>query len=315
MRHGGGIAPDRPEIAVRVISLINIGTVGANKRGKVLLPPLRVSLQLSFLGISLAALYYVVLVNLVRQWIADPNYSHGILVPLFAAFLCWKHRHTWTAHTLRPSYYALILIVGALTLLAVGTLGAELFLPRLSFVLILGGLVAYFAGWRVLKALLVPWLVLLLMIPLPVIVLNEIAFPLQLLASRLAGLLVDLFRIPILREGNIIILPSLTLDVVEACSGIRSLMTLITLAVFYGLLAERRPWMRWLLVVFSVPIAVAANAVRILGAALLGTYAGPRFAEGFFHSFSGWLIFVLALAFLITSHSISSRLVRLRTAA
>ena len=254
------------------------------------------------------------MVNLAKQWTTDPNYSHGIFVPMFAAFLCWKSRRTWAAYSLRPSYYGLIVVVVALALLIVGVLGAELFLPRVSFVLMVGGLIAYFAGWRILKALLAPWLVLLLMIPLPVIIFNEVAFPLQLLASRLGSSLIDLFQIPVLREGNIIILPSMSLNVVEACSGIRSLMSLITLALFYGVLLEQRASMRWVLVVLSVPITVAANAMRILAATLLGTYAGPRFAEGFFHSVSGWLVFVLALILLIVSHKIGIRLVKLRAA-
>ena len=268
--------------------------------------------QGALLLILVGAVYFHVLTNLFRQWFADPNYSHGIFVPLFSALLCWNRRQTWTPLPARPSYYGLVLIVGALGMLVVGTLGAELFLTRISFVVLLGGLAAYFAGWRLLGALLAPWLVLFLMVPIPVIVFNEVAFPLQLLASRIASALLELLQVPVLREGNVIVLPSMSLDVVEACSGIRSLMSLITLAVFYGLLAERRHWMRWLLVVLSIPVALAANATRIVGAALLGQYMGPQFAEGFFHAFSGWLIFALALGVLIAFHKLGSRLMRRR---
>ncbi len=268
--------------------------------------------QGALLLILVGALYFQVLLNLFRQWFADPNYSHGIFVPLFSALWCWNRRQTWTQNPVRPSYYGLVLIVGALGMLIVGTLGAELFLTRISFVVLLGGLAAYFAGWQLLGALLAPWLVLFLMVPIPVIVFNEIAFPLQLFASRIASSLLELLQVPVLREGNVIVLPSMSLDVVEACSGIRSLMSLITLAVFYGLLAERRHWMRWLLVVLSIPVALAANATRIVGAALLGQYMGPQFAEGFFHAFSGWLIFALALGLLIVFHKVGSRLMRRR---
>ena len=148
------------------------------------------------------------------------------------------------------------------------------------------------------------------MIPLPVIVFNQIAFPLQTLASHLASSVLTIMHVPVVREGNVISLPSITLNVVEACSGIRSLMSLATLALMYGLVAERRNWMRVLLVLFAIPAAVGANALRIVGAALLGQYAGPQYADGFFHAFSGWLIFVLTMALLVGLHAAGSRIVR-----
>ena len=268
-------------------------------------------------GVLLLALLYLlyskVLAGLFRQWFEDPNYSHGLFVPLFSGFLIWKGRKAWKENRVCPSFSGLLLIVGAMGLLVVGTLGAELFLLRVSFVLLLGGLISYFAGWRMLRVVLAPWLLLFLMIPMPTIVFNEIAFPLQLLASRLASSTLELLEVPVLREGNVITLPSMSLDVVEACSGIRSLMSLITLAVFYGLLVERRQWARWLLVVLAVPVAVAANALRIVGSALLGEYVSPRYAEGFFHAFSGSLIFILALGLLIVLHRFVFRLLRRRT--
>jgi exosortase len=270
-------------------------------------------LQGTILLTLLYFLYSSVLASLFRQWAEDANYSHGFFVPLFSVFLLWKGRHVWKPSL--PSFSGLVLVIGAMGLLIVGTLGAELFLPRVSFVLLIGGLVVYFAGWQMLRALLAPWLVLSLMIPIPVIVFNEIAFPLQLLASRLASSSLELLRVPVLREGNIIVLSSMSLDVVEACSGIRSLMSLICLAVFYVLLVEqRRQWIRWLLVVLAVPVALAANAMRIVGSALLAQYAGSQYAEGFFHAFSGWLIFALALGLLIGMHRLGARLLRWRKA-
>jgi exosortase len=265
-------------------------------------------LQFALLALLLSSLYYSVVLGLVRQWTQDPSYSYGFFVPLFSVLWCWMHRDLWTGRRICPSNSGLIAIVSALALLVVGTLGAEVFLQRISLILLLGGLIAYFAGWGLLRSFLAPWLFLFLMVPLPAIVFNEVAFPLQLLASRLSTSCLEVFHIPVLREGNVIILPSITLDVAEACSGIRSLMSLITLAIFYGSLAERRNWMRWILAVVAVPMAVAANALRIVGAALFGYYWGPRFAEGFFHSFSGWLMFVLALVLLVLLHKFSSRL-------
>ena len=225
------------------------------------------------------------------------------------------NRKSWMGKPLEPSAWGLLLIVAAMGLLVVGTLGAELFLPRVSLCLLLGGMVVYFAGWPMLRAVVAPWLALFLMIPWPVIIFNQIAFPLQILASRLACWQLDLLRVPVLREGNIIVLSSMSLDIVEACSGLRSLMSLLTIAVFYGLFFERRVWMRCLLVVLAIPVAVLTNASRITISALLAEYVSHRLAEGFFHAFSGFLLFLLSLTVLAGVHSLGSRLIRKGLAA
>ena len=195
------------------------------------------------------------------------------------------------------------MIAGALCVLIVGVLGAELFLSRSSLVFLFAGMVIYFAGWRIFpRALLFPWAVLFLMIPIPVIIFNQIALPLQFMASRLATWLLGLVGVPVLREGNVINLPSMSLEVVEACSGIRSLVSLITLAVIYGYFAEPKRLLRVALVIAAVPVAVIANGIRIMGTGLLGQYWDPDKAQGFFHEFSGWVIFLLALAILYLIH-------------
>ncbi len=145
-------------------------------------------------------------------------------------------------------------------------------------------------------------LVLLLAIPLPAIIFNQITFPLQILASKLASALLPLFGVPVLREGNVIELPLMKLEVAEACSGIRSLMSLFTLAVFYGYFLEKSNWRRVALALASIPIAIAANAVRILGTGLCVQYWDPDKALGFFHEFSGWVIFLVSLACLYLVH-------------
>jgi exosortase len=272
-------------------------------------------LQVAVVFALVTILYYDILVHLVSNWIEDPNYSYAFLVPLFAGFLIWERRHRWMVKQVRPVTSGAFLILAAMMLLLVGRLGAELFLSRVSFVILLGGLALYFAGWEVSKSLLAPWLVLFLMIPLPVIIFNEIAFPLQTLASALAGSLLNLMHVPAVREGNVITLHSISLNVVEACSGIRSLMSLATLAFMYGLIAESRIWMRCLLVLFAAPTAVGANALRIVGVALLAEYKGPQYAAGFLHEFSGWLIFLLAVCLLLCLHAAESRLSRRRVIA
>jgi len=259
------------------------------------------------LAVAIALVYWRIVAALCGDWVHDPNYSHGFFVPLFCAWVVWRERERLKSIPSRPSNSGLLVILGALGVLMLGVYGAELFLSRTSLLFLIAGLVIYMRGWRLFRALLFPWAVLFLMVPLPVIVFNQIAFPLQFQASRLASGLLGLAGVPVLREGNIIQLPSLTLDVVEACSGIRSLVSLITLAVFYGYIFEPRKILRAVLVIAAVPIAVVANGVRIMGSGLLGQYWNPDKAEGFFHTFSGWLVFVVSLVMLFALHAALTR--------
>jgi len=247
-------------------------------------------------------LYVPILVPLVKQWWSDPNFSHGFFVPLFVGFLLWQDRDRLAAVPQAPSSWGLpFIIVGLLTLL-LGVFGAELFFSRVSLVPLIGGLVIFFLGWKMLRAVLFPLLFLILMIPIPTIILNQITLPLQILASKLAAWSLPLCGVPVLREGNIINLPAMPLEVADACSGIRSLLSLTTLAVMYGYLLETRVWLRVALALASVPIAVAANGFRIFGTGLLVQYWDPDKAQGFFHEFSGWLIFVVSLLLLFGVH-------------
>ena len=255
-------------------------------------------------------LYRQILPALVVNWWSDPNFSHGFFVPLFSLLVVWKERKRLAEIPRKPSWFGLIVISGALLVLIVGVFGAELFLSRSSLVLLLAGLIIYFAGWSYFRFLLFPWAVLFLMIPIPVIIYNQIAFPLQFLASRLATSLLALLGVPVLREGNVINLPTMSLEVVEACSGIRSLVSLTTLAVIYGYFMERRYISRVILALGAIPIAVAANALRIMGTGLLGEYLSPDMAEGFFHTFSGWIIFCLSLAMLYLLHGAFNSAIR-----
>jgi len=248
-------------------------------------------------------LYYHILIRLAYDWWTDPNASHGILVPVFSAWVAWHiHRKpAWSGS--RPSWSGLVVIAMALGILVVGELGAEFFLSRASLVFLLAGLIVYFLGWRHFRALLFPWAFLFFMIPIPAIIFNQIAFPLQFLAARLASSLLVLFGVPVLREGNVLQLPTTSLEVAEACSGIRSLMSLGALAIIYGYFLETNNLRRVLLALAAVPIAVAANGIRVMGTGLLGYYWDPEKAEGFFHTFSGWVIFVVSIALLFAFHA------------
>src|SRR5437660_4639084 len=253
-------------------------------------------------------LYGPTLFHLVAQWWQDPNFSHGFFVPAFSAFVLWQERRRWAQLPLHPSWTGLAILAIALVTLVIGQMGAELFLARFSLLILLAGIVILFLGWNYFRAVLFPLGFLILMIPIPAIVFNQVTFPLQLLASRVAATVLPWTGVPVLREGNVIVLPTMALEVAEACSGIRSLMSLITLAVIYGYLMEKRTSVRVLLAVVSVPIAVLANSVRIIGTGLLVQYWDPDKAEGFFHLSWGWIIFVISLLMLYLVHGLIGKI-------
>jgi exosortase len=251
-------------------------------------------------------LYAPVLWRLMRQWYDDPDYSHGFLVPLLSAYLIWQRRDKLALIARRPSNWGLLVVLGALGLLFLGSLGAELFLTRVSIIFTICGLIAYFSGWRLLRAMAFPLAFLLFAIPIPALLYNEIVFPLQGIASRFAtGFLEMLNLFPIMREGNVLIMPGMRLEVVEACSGIRSLMSLLALAAGYGYLAEKSVPVRWFLVLAMIPLAIISNGTRVMITALMTNYIGPKAAEGFMHEFSGWVIFVVATAMFLGLHSLT----------
>lgn len=256
------------------------------------------------LAILLAYLYVSILHRLVDQWWSDPNFSHGFFVPLFSAFLIWKDRKRLAKIESRPSWSGLLVIFGGLGVLVFGVLGAELFLSRTSLLFVIAGLVIYFQGWKFFRAVLFPWLFLFLMVPPPTLVMNLVTIPLQFLASDLATSFLRFLGVPVLQNGNVIQLSNMSLEVVEACSGIRSLISLGTLAIVYGYLLETDNTIRVILAVASVPIAVLANGLRIMGTGLTGLYWDPNKAQGFFHEFSGWVIFVLSLITLFILHAV-----------
>lgn len=267
--------------------------------------------------------YAAVLVKLSHDWWTDENYSHGLLVPIIIGYILWTQRDKFAAEPARPSVLLGGLAVAlALFALWTGVAGAELYTQRMSLVLLIAGTVVYFGGLGFLRLLLVPLLLLILAIPIPAIIFNKIAFPLQLFASRCAVWSMSVAGIPVLRQGNVIELKPLNsfdtkkLEVVEACSGIRSLMTLMTLAFVFAYFSYPRSndsggpggrfgWLRsygfWrsLIIVFSaVPIAILTNAARVSGTGILSHYYGTSIADGFFHSFSGWVVYVVAFLLL-----------------
>ena len=277
------------------------------------------------IAFALVFVYATVLEKLGRDWWHDENYSHGLLIPFVIGYILWQEREQFQSSKSQPAIWCGVIgVVISLFVLWAGTAGAELFVQRISLVVMLASVAIYFWGFRFLRRLFVPLSLLVLAIPIPQILFNRIAFPLQLFASRCAVGAMSLLEIPVLRQGNVIELMPLgattpkRLAVVEACSGIRSLMTLVTLAMVYAYFTRPKSpqksqtgastilrsfvfWRSLILVVAAVPIAILTNALRVSGTGVLAHYYGTRVADGFFHSFSGWVIYIVAALLLLAT--------------
>jgi exosortase len=255
------------------------------------------AVALILLGITLV--YWQVFVRLVDAWLVDGNYSHGFLILPIALYLVWERKQSLLAAPLQPTWAGLVVLAGGIVVLLAGLLGSELFLSRISLLGTLAGIILFLFGRAHLRILFFPLAFLLLMIPLPAIIFNKIAFPLQLIASRVGEAAISAANIPVLREGNVLILANTSLEVAEACSGIRSLVSLLTLAIVYGYFTDPRMWVRVTMAISTIPVAIVANGARVAGTGIASQWWGPSVAEGFFHEFSGWVVFIVAFGMML----------------
>ncbi|MGH9722752.1 MAG: exosortase/archaeosortase family protein [Bryobacteraceae bacterium] len=251
--------------------------------------------------IILIVCYAPVLARLVHQWENDEDMGHGFFVPAVAAYIVWQRREELAAIPAKPNYWGLLIVAYAAVQLCVATLGAELFLARTAFVFSIIGSVFLMGGTQLLKALRFPLFLLFFMVPIPAVIYNMITFPLQKIASQAAEVALMLMGIPVFREGNILELAGQRLQVVEACSGIRSLLSLSFLSLVYGYFFEKRTWIRVALFFSTVPIALVANASRVTLTGVLSEIK-RELAHGFFHTASGWVIFMVALIIMVGFH-------------
>jgi len=254
----------------------------------------------------LAVCYGPILAKLVEVWGTDADMGHGFFVPLCAGYIAWQKRDQLAGMTAKPNWWGLAIMLWGALQLYIGTLGAEIFLARTSFVITLIGAVLLMGGSKYLRLFGFPLFLLFFMVPIPAIIYNQITFPLQLLASRVAEDSISLLQIPVIREGNVLVLANQSLNVVEACSGIRSLLTLTFLALVYGYFFENRTWVRVVLFLSTIPIAIAANAGRVTITGVVAQYK-PEYAEGLAHEAEGWVIFMVALVILIAFHQLIIR--------
>lgn len=255
----------------------------------------------------LAAVYSSVVPEMVQQWYEDENYSHGFVVPLIAGYFAYERRKDLAAVLAEPWWPGLLLVAAGLLQLVVGWLGTEFFTMRSSLVVTLCGMTLFLLGKRLFRLMLLPLAYLLFMVPLPYIIYDMVAFPLKLFVTRISIASLKLMGVVVMREGNIIMLPFTTLEVADACSGIRSLISLLAIAVAYAFFLEMGQLRRGVLILAAIPIAISANALRVIGTGMLAQYWGAKAAEGFFHEFAGLAVFVVAIALMIGLGSLLSR--------
>ena len=252
----------------------------------------------SILLLSIAGIYAGIFQDLYFDWMDDPNYSHGLLVPFISIYFAWQQREKLEKLEIKPANSGLLLVVFALLVLFAGVAAQEYFSKRSSFVFLLAGIVLFQFGWQWLRSLALPIGFLFFMIPLPYIVYDAMAFPLKLFVAKFSVISLKLMGVVVWREGNIIMFPQTVLEVADACSGLRSLMSLLALGVALAVFSQKKKSAMVFLVLLTVPIAILTNMIRVIGTGFLAQYYGAAAAEGFFHEFAGMGVFVLAMVML-----------------
>ena len=254
-------------------------------------------LQVLVLIALVGVLYGQVLVDLAGDWWTEPSFSQGLLIPPLALYVAWTRRSLTLAQPIQPDNRGVWLIGFSCLLFMLGKLSAEFFFPRISFVLLIAGLAWTFWGYARLRTLAFPFVLLATMVPLPTLVYNAVSAPLQLFASDVSTSLAQLLGVAVYRDGNIIHLANISLGVEEACSGLNSLSALMVVSLLIGFLICPRMSVRVLLFALSIPLSIAVNILRVTGTAIIADYH-EQFALGFYHSFTGWLVFIAGFAIL-----------------
>lgn len=284
-------------------SEVPLETVGRPAPAKYAIP----WVPIAWLGALLFLCYLPILQRLVSQWMNDEDMGHGFFVPLVSLFITWQMREDLAKIPLKPNWWGLALVAWGGIQAILGTVGAELFISRTAFLVSLVGILLCICGTKFVKALAFPLFLLVFMVPIPAIIYNQITFPLQLLATRMAEVFLSLFGYPVLREGNVLHLASQSLNVVEACSGIRSLLSLTFISLVYAHFFDNKPWMKIALLLCVIPIALFANAMRVTLTGIVSEI-DPTLAEGIFHSLEGLVLFALDLVALVAIHKLINKI-------
>ncbi len=248
--------------------------------------------------VLVSGLFGTIVTGMAADWYHDDNYSHGFLVPLIAGYFLRERWNDLKTANVAPSGIGTVVIACALLQLYISSLANESFTARTSLIVLIAGMVLYFFGTEIFRVTRVPLLYLLFMVPLPYIVYNSLALPLKMFVSWVSVGFLKAIGLAVVREGNIIMFPSITLEVADACSGMRSLVSILALSTAYAIYLQVSHVKRWVIIVSSIIIAIATNALRVIVTGILANYQGAAAAQGFFHEFAGMAVFTLAMVLL-----------------
>lgn len=255
--------------------------------------------SLAVLFAVIGVLYWPIIVPMVKQWASDDNYSHGFLVPFISVYLAYMRKNELENATVRPCNYGILLVAFGLTMLILGWVATELLTMRSSLIVVTAGVVLYLLGPEIFRILLAPLCYLLLMVPIPAVIYDAAAFPLKLLVTKVSVLAMKALGIVVWQEGNILMFPNITLEVADACSGLRSIMSLLALGAAYAFVLHTKTRDRVILILSTLPIAIFTNCLRVIATGILAQYFGSAAAEGFFHEFAGLFVFGAAVVMFV----------------
>lgn len=262
------------------------------------------------IGLFLLLLYLPVGRGLVEDWMNNPDYSHGFLIPAISLYMVWCRKEDLRQAQRSPSMWGLLVFLAGIGQYVAGYVGAEHFLQSTSLILVLLGAALFLWGMEIMRLLLIPIIFLIFMIPLPAIVWNNFAFLLKLFATKTAVLLMQAMDIIVLREGNVLYLPMVTLEVVDACSGLRSLISLLALGVLLGFMSSFSVWKKWIIFLSAVPIAIFSNIARLLLTVALAQWYGAEVTEDLQHTASGIFVFAMGLILMLLVYKLLSMIPR-----
>jgi exosortase len=245
-------------------------------------------------ALALGVCYAPVLRGMFDQWSHDEDMGHGFVVPIVILWIVWKERSRWMELPTQPSWWGLALLAVAACVHFMSAMGAGLFAGSVALILSAAGAVLCVSGFAFLRSWTFPFLLALFMLPKLAIVYNQVTLPLQLLASRLAEVMLLAGGASVIRAGNILDVGGHRVAVAEACNGIRYLLSLGFVAVVFAYLSDAKAWMRVALLAAAIPVAILANALRVAASA-----SAPALDAGALHAFAGWLVFMLCLAMLV----------------
>jgi exosortase len=243
-----------------------------------------------------------------HTWINDSNNSHGILVPLISVVLIWGNRDKLSKADNKNSNFGAAILVVSLVLYITSLAGDSAVVQRAMIVFSLISLVLYNFGTTVFRILAFPLFYLFFMIPLPVSINSLIALPLQLFATKISHAIIQAVNIPVLQEGNMLYFAQTQLEVAEACSGIRSMMSFVMLSVLFAYLMDKGWWRKCIIVISAIPLAIVTNIIRVTGTGILAHFFGQQVARGFLHEFSGLAVFIVGFVLLFSEYSLLNRI-------